>query len=86
MTISNISSEVTGPILDKFNVWLSGSEEIKVCLNDPGHMTNVVVMPIDSKNLYKSSFLESMDRWTYNLIYGIGYLSIAKIVHIATLG
>ena len=31
MTISNISSEATGPIVTKFNVESSGAEGTKIC-------------------------------------------------------
>ena len=44
MTISNIASEATGPIVTKFNVDPSGAEGTKTCKNGPGHMTNMVAI------------------------------------------
>ena len=53
-TFSNIfSSEITGPIEDKFHMeppWVGGT---KVCSNGPGHMTKMAAMPIYGKNLKK---------------------------------
>ena len=51
MAVSNISSEATGPVVTKFYVEPSGAEGTKICLNGPGYMTNMVAMPVDSKNL-----------------------------------
>ena len=51
MTISIISSEATEPIVNKFNVEPSGAEGTNIFQNSPGHMTNMVAMPVDSKNL-----------------------------------
>ena len=50
MTGSNISSEATGQLKPIFYVEPSGAKEQK-CSNCPGQMTNMVAMPIDSKNL-----------------------------------
>ena len=41
MTVSNISSEATGPFVTKFYVELSGAEETKIYSNGPGYMTNM---------------------------------------------
>ena len=55
-TFSNIfSSETTGPIEAKFPVEPHWDEGTKVCSNGPGHMTKMAAMPIDDKNLKKSS-------------------------------
>ena len=55
-TFSNIFfSETTGLIEAKFHMEPPWDEGMKVCSNDPGHMTKVAVMPIYSKNLKKSS-------------------------------
>ena len=51
ITVSNISSEATGPVVTKFYVEPSGAEGAKICSNCPGHITNMVAMPIGSKNL-----------------------------------
>ena len=55
-TFSNIfSSEITGPIENKFHMeppWVGGT---KVCSSGPGHMTKMAAMPIYGKNLKKSS-------------------------------
>ena len=61
-TFSNIFSETTGPIEDKFHVeppWDGGS---KVCSNSPVHMTKMAAMPIYGKNLKKSSSPEPKGR------------------------
>ena len=59
-TFSNIfSSETAWPIKAKFYVeppWEGGT---KVCINGPGHMTNMAAMPIYGKNLKKSSSPET---------------------------
>ena len=47
MTISNISSETTGPIVTKFYIEPSGTEETKICSSGPGQMTNMEAMPVD---------------------------------------
>ena len=47
----NVSSETALPINAKFYVeppWEGGTN---VCINDPGHMTKMVAMPIHGKNL-----------------------------------
>ena len=55
-TISKVfSSETTWSIKAKFYVeppWQRGK---KVYINGPGHMTTMTAMPIDGKNLKKSS-------------------------------
>ena len=43
-----ISSEATGPIVTKFYVEPSEAEGTKFCSNGADHMTNMVVMSIDS--------------------------------------
>ena len=50
MAALNISSEATGPIVTKFYVEPSECEETKGS-KGPGHMTNMVAMPVGSKNL-----------------------------------
>ena len=72
-TISNIfSSETAWPIKAKFYVeppWEGGT---KVCINGPGHMTKMAVMPIYGKSLKKSSSPEPAGRFPRNLVYSIG--------------
>ena len=51
MAVSNISLEATGPFVTKFYEDLSGAEEMKTCSNGLGHITIMVAMPVDSKNL-----------------------------------
>ena len=46
MTILNISSKVTGPIVTKLHVEPPGAEGIKICSNHPGRMTNMATTPI----------------------------------------
>ena len=51
-TFSNISSsETIVPIEAKFDVELPWDGGMKAHSNGPGHMTNMVVMPIYGKNL-----------------------------------
>ena len=50
--------ETARPFEAKFHVeppWDGGR---KICSNGPGHMTNIAAMPINGKNLKKSSSLE----------------------------
>ena len=55
-TFSNFfSSETTGPIETKFHVELSWDGGKKAGSNGPGHMTNMVAIPIYGKKLKKSS-------------------------------
>ena len=53
ITISNISSEATRTIVIKFNEELSGAEWKKYRENGPGHMTNMVAVPVDEKKTLK---------------------------------
>ena len=62
-TISNdFSSETTGLIAIKFHIQPPGPLGKKICSNGLGHMTNMAVMPVYSKNLKKSSSPEPIDR------------------------
>ena len=56
ITISDIS-KATGPIFTNFYIERPWAEGRKVCSNSPGHMTNMAIMPIHGKNLYKSPLL-----------------------------
>ena len=49
MTISNISSKATGPVVTKFHVEPPGTEWTKMCSNRPGHMTGMATAPIYGK-------------------------------------
>ena len=49
-------------------------------------MTNMAAMPIYGKNLNKSSALEPIDWWPWNLVCSIFYASATKVVQIITLG
>ena len=51
MTLLNISLEATGPSVTKFYVEPSWAEGTKNFSNGPGHMTNMVAMPGERKNL-----------------------------------
>ena len=53
---------------------------MKIYTNEQGHMTKVATMPIYGKNLKKSSPPETIDRWPWNLVCSIVYLSTAKTV------
>ena len=58
---------------------------MKIYTTDLGHMTYMAAMPIDGKNLKKSS-PEAIDRWPLNLVCSIVYASTTKVVQIMTLG
>ena len=49
-------------------------------------MTNMAAMPIYGKNLKKSSSPEPIDRWPWNLVCSIVYVSTTKIIQIISLG
>ena len=50
-TISNVfSSETAWPIKVKFHVESPQEGGTKVCINGPGHMTNMAAMPIYGKS------------------------------------
>ena len=49
-------------------------------------MTNMAAMPIYDKNLKKSSSLEPIDQWPWNIICNIVYGSTTKVGQIMTLG
>ena len=51
MTISNISSKATKPVVTKLHLESPGVEETKICSSHPGHMTNMVTMPVYDKSL-----------------------------------
>ena len=48
-TLSNISSETTGPIEAKFHMEPPLDGGTKVCSNGPGHRTKIAAMPIYGK-------------------------------------
>ena len=85
-TISNFSSETTGPIATKFHIQPPGPLGKKSCSNGLGHMTNMAAMPIYGKNLKISSSPEPLDWWPWNLVCSIVYGSTTKVVQIMTLG
>ena len=49
-------------------------------------MTKMAAMPIYGKNLKKSSSPEPIERWLWNLVCSIVYVSTTKIVQIISLG
>ena len=59
MTILSVSSKATKGTEAKFHIQSPGVEEMKICLNRPGHMLNVIIT-IYGKSLYNSSFPEPM--------------------------
>ena len=59
---------------------------MKTNTNELGHMTNMAAMPIYGKNLKKSSSTEPIDRWPWNLVCSIVYVSTSKIIQIISLG
>ena len=63
VNISNIfCSETTGHIEANFHVESPWDGGTKVSPNGPGHMTKMAAMPIDDKNIAKSSSPEPKDR------------------------
>ena len=58
---------------------------MKIYTNELGHMTNMAAMPIYGKNLKKSSSPEPIDRWLWNLVCSIVYMSTTKIIQIIIL-
>ena len=59
---------------------------MKIYTNELGHMTNMAAMPINGKNLKKSSSAEAIDPWPWNLVCSIVYGSTTKVVQIMTPG
>ena len=59
---------------------------MKIYTNELGHMTNMAAMPIYGKNLKKSSSLEPIDWWPWNLVCSIVYARPTKVIQIMTLG
>ena len=55
MTISNISSKATGPIVTKSHLEPPGADGTKICSNFIVYMTNIATTPIYGKILEKSS-------------------------------
>ena len=55
---------------------------MKIYTNELGHMTNMATMPINGKNLKKSSSPEPIDLWPWNLVCSIMYVSTTKVVQI----
>ena len=51
MTISNVSSIATGPIVTKSHLEPPGAEEMKICSNCIIHMTNMANTSLYSENL-----------------------------------
>ena len=51
MTIANIFSKATGPVVTKFHVEPPGAEGMKICPNCSGHMTIMAAIPVHGKNL-----------------------------------
>ena len=62
-----------------------GRMEMKIYINDLGHMTNMAAMPIYGKTFKKSS-PEPIDRWPWNFVYSIVCASTTKSVQIMSLG
>ena len=59
MTVLNISSKTTGPVVTKFYTDPHFAVGRKVCSNSLGHINNMAAMPPLFKN---SSTLEPVDR------------------------
>ena len=63
-----------------------GRMEMKIYINESGHMTNIATIPIYGKNLKKFFAQEPIDWWPWNMVCSIVYASTNKIVQIMTLG
>ena len=59
---------------------------MKLNTNELGYTTNMAAMPIYGKNLKKSSSPEAIDRWPWNMVCIIVYVSTTKVVQIISLG
>ena len=57
---------------------------MKIYTNELGHKTNMATTPIYGKYLKKSSYLEPIDRWPWNLVCSIVYESTTKDIQIMT--
>ena len=55
--------KATEPDVTKFYIDPPRAEGMKVCSNGPGHMTNIVAMPIYGKTFKTIFSLEPIDRW-----------------------
>ena len=53
---------------------------MKIYTNELGHTTNMVAMPLNGKNLKKSSSLEPLDRLPWNIVCSIVYGSTTKVI------
>ena len=51
-----------------------GRMEMKIYINDLGHMTNMAAMPLYGKTLKKSYFPEPIDQWPWNLALSVQVL------------
>ena len=69
-------------------IWsLHGIEERKfVQINSPDHMTKMAAMPINGKNLKKTSPQQPKDRWHWHLVCNIRCSSTNKFVQMMALG
>ena len=59
---------------------------MKLYTNELGLITNMAAMPIYGKNLKKSFSSEPIDRWPWNLVCSIVYVSTTKVLQIMTPG
>ena len=53
MTISNLSSKASKPIVTKFHAEPPGAEEAKICSNSPCYMTKMAAVPIYRVKTFK---------------------------------
>ena len=67
MTVSNITSKATGPVLTKFDKKPSGFEGMKICSDRPGHMTNMAATPIYGKSFENLLLQTKIDSWILKL-------------------
>ena len=85
-TISNFSSETTGPIVTKFHIQPPGPSGTKSCSNGQGHMTKMAAMPIygnDLKNLLlQNQQTDDLENWYVALCKQV----LPRLFKIMTLG
>ena len=80
------SQKQLGNLERKIHMKAWGRKGMKIYTNELGHMTNMAAMPIYGKNLKKSSSPEPLDRWSWNLVCSIVYVSTTKVLEIMILG
>ena len=79
---TSFAQKPLGRLKPKFIWSLHGMWGMKICSNDPGHLT----MPIYGEKLQISSSSEPRGKWPWNLVHSIGYSSTTNVFCMMTLG